>query len=522
MSQKIKAKKILELRAQGLAMQGIADTIHASKHSVCEVCRRADSHKITFDKIKDSSEDEVYVLLFPEKQASNNLFAPVDYDYVTKELRKTGVTMKLLHEEYKDKCSHDGLISVSYTKFCTDYKTWRGTKDFSDRILHKPGVKVEVDWSGPTMSYTDRISSEKVTVYLFVGALPYSQYAYVEACPNMEQESFMQCHVNMFEFFEGTPMRIVCDNLKTGVIQHPKEGDIVLNERYTNLAEHYGCAILPTGVRKPKHKPSVEGNVGDIATAIIARLRNYKFYSFQEVKEAVYQKLLDFNSGEFDKREGSRYEVFLNEEKPLLRPLPNVPYEPCTWLKNRTVQLNSHVAFEKNYYSCPHTYLHQHVDLKVTSSRIEIYHKGVRIQMHQRISSKFKNRYSTVPSDIPEDKRFMEWNETRLLKWASEVGSKTEEVIRRVFDESTVREQGILPALSIMKLSKSFGSDRLEDACELALTRVHSPRWKNLNSILNSNQDSLVRNQRDKKASEVQGFLRSDDYYKELEEAKRC
>jgi transposase len=522
MSQKIKAKKILELKTQGLAMQEIADTIHASKHSVCEVCRRADSHKITFDKIKDSSEDEVYVLLFPEKQASNNLFAPVDYDYVTKELRKTGVTMKLLHEEYKDKCSHDGLIPVGYTKFCTDYRAWRGTKDFSDRILHKPGVKVEVDWSGSTMEYTDRISSEKVPVYLFVGTLPYSQYAYVEACPNMNQESFLQCHVNMFEFFEGTPMRIVCDNLKTGVIQHPKEGDIVLNERYTNLAEHYGCAILPTGVKKPKHKASVEGNVGNIATAIIARLRNYKFYSFQEVKEAVYQKLLDFNSGEFDKREGSRYEVFQSEEKPLLRPLPEISYEPCTWLKDRTVQLNSHVAFEKNYYSCPHTYLHQHVDLKVTSSRVEIYHKGVRIQMHQRIPSKFKNRYSTVPSDMPEDKHFMEWNETRLLKWASEVGSKTEEVIRRIFDESTVREQGILPALSIMKLSKSFGSDRLEDACEFALTRVHSPRWKNLNSILNSNQDSIVRNERDKKASEVQGFLRSDDYYKKLEEAKKC
>ena len=78
----------------------------------------------------------------------------------------------------------------------------------------------------------------------------------------------------MFHYFGGTPVKVVCDNLKTGVTLHPKQGEIILNDAYLTLGEYYQVAIIPTGVKKPKHKPSVEGTVGNVATAIIARLRN--------------------------------------------------------------------------------------------------------------------------------------------------------------------------------------------------------------------------------------------------------
>jgi hypothetical protein len=138
--------------------------------------------------------------------------------------------------------------------------------------------------------------------------------------------------------------------------------------------------------------------------------------------------------------------------------------------------------------------------------------------MHDRISSQFKNRYSTKESDMPEQGRYLDWNEQRLCKWASDIGPFTEEVIKRLFDSSPIREQAILPAISILKLTKKYPSSRLEDACELALARIHSPRWKNLNSILVSNQDEIVRNNKDIKALSVEGFLRDDDFYAGLEE----
>lgn len=86
----------------------------------------------------------------------------------------------------------------------------------------------------------------------------------------------------MYEFFEGVTIRSICDNLKTGVIMHPKQGDIILNDNYEALGSHYMTAIMPTGVRKPKQKSSVEGTVGKVATAIIAKLRKKVFYSLLE------------------------------------------------------------------------------------------------------------------------------------------------------------------------------------------------------------------------------------------------
>ena len=83
----------------------------------------------------------------------------------------------------------------------------------------------------------------------------------------------------IFRFFGGVATRLVCDNLKTGVVSHPREGEVVLTADYEALGSHYQTAIMPAGIRKPKQKASVEGTVGKIATAIIARLRNETFYS---------------------------------------------------------------------------------------------------------------------------------------------------------------------------------------------------------------------------------------------------
>src|SRR5699024_5388166 len=107
----------------------------------------------------------------------------------------------------------------------------------------------------------------------------YSLYTYVEATFNQKSETWLQCHVNMYRFFGGSTVRLICDNLKTGVIHQPKEGDIVLNAQYEALGEHYLTAIMPAPVRKPKRKASVESNVGKIAMSVIAPLRNQSFFS---------------------------------------------------------------------------------------------------------------------------------------------------------------------------------------------------------------------------------------------------
>lgn len=272
MANKINVKLILELRKANMSRNEIAATRHISKNSVSEVIHLSDDLGITYDDVADIDADTVYRMFYPDKYATESLYTDPDYEYVHKELTRVGVNLKLLWKEYKDKCASANTVPMGYTKFCSGYSDFTIENKFTNHLEHKPGVITEVDWSGPTMSYVDTSTGEIVTVYLFVGTLPYSQYSYVEPTRDMKMDSFIRCHIHMYEFFGGVTTRLVCDNLKTGVVSHPKEGEIILTSDYEAMGEHYMTAIMPAGVRKPKQKASVEGTVGKIATAIIAKL----------------------------------------------------------------------------------------------------------------------------------------------------------------------------------------------------------------------------------------------------------
>ncbi|MEA4924057.1 MAG: IS21 family transposase [Syntrophomonadaceae bacterium] len=517
MARKIQVKQILELRAVGMSQRQIAFSRHMSKTSVGDVFRIAEQHGISYDDIRDKQSEEVYRLFYPDKCESMPVYGLPDYGYVHHELSRTGVTLKLLWKEYRDKCNNNGSIPVGYTKFCTGYTEYTTASKLTSHLLHKPGIVTEVDWSGSKMSIVDRNTSEVIPVYLFVATLPYSQYSYVEPCLNMKQETWLRCHVHMFEFWGGTTIRTVCDNLKVGVIEHPREGDIILNEAYEALGSHYFTAIMPAQVRKPKQKASVEGTVGKIATAIIARLRNEIFYSLDSLKIAVFKRLKDFNDEPFQKRSGSRTEVFRQEEKRHLRELPALPYEIAQWFYGRKANLDSHIAFQNNRYSCPYQYVGKEVDLKVTDTLVEIYYRQERINTHRRFPEYVTNQWSTHPEDMPDHLQRPEWDDERIRNWARSIGSYTSEVIERIFSNVNIKEQGYNSCLSVLRLSKTYSNERLETACELALTKFRSPRYRHLKAILDANQDQiyLESHKSVKSAEEVDtvGYVRGPSYY---------
>ena len=517
MANKIKAKLILELRATGMSRNSIANTRHMSKSSVSDVFHLADANNISFKDIKEKEEEEIYRMLYPDKFAVETLYKGPDYQYVHSELKKVGVTLKLLWKEYKDKSNSEGSIPMGYTKYCHGYGDHTTANSLTNHLLHKPGVITEVDWSGPTMEIIDT-TGEIIKVYLFVATLPFSQYSYVEPCLNMKEDTWLRCHVNMYEFWGGTTVRTVCDNLKVGVISHPKEGDIILNDNYEALGSHYSTAIMPTGVRKPKHKPSVEGTVGKVATAIIARLRNDVFRSMDEIKRAISKALKEFNDTDFQKRDGSRTEVFLGEEKQYLRELPALPYEIAKWYYDRSVNLDCHTIFNKNRYSCPYRYVGKSVDLKVSDSTLEAYYRHERIATHCKLPDYISNGWSTHDEDMPDHFQNPQWDDVRIKKWACSVGKYTGEVIDRIFKCVKIKEQGYNSSLSVLRLSKAYSEVRLETACELALTKVRVPRYHHLKSILAANQDVIyLENKNASKPSsettDCSGYIRGATYY---------
>ena len=496
MARKINVKLIMELRDAGLSRSTIASTRHISRHSVSEVFNIADEKGIRYDDVRSFEESEVYRLFYPEKFANETMYGDPDYEHVHQELKRVGVTLKLLHEEYVERCERNGEIPMGKTKFNEGYAEFTIANRLTNHLEHKPGERAEVDWSGPTMHYVDMSTGELITVYLFVGTLPYSQYSY----------------------FGGAPVRTVCDNLKTGVVSHPKEGEIILTDDYAALGSHYMTAIMPAGVRKPKQKPSVEGTIGKIATAIIARCRNDVYYSFAELKKGVADKLNKFNHEAFQKRDGSRYEV-LQEEKEFLRPLPDVPYEIAEWVYGRAVNLDFHVVYKKNRYSCPYQYAKKKVDLKVTDRFVEIYYKGERLTTHNRFPDYMKNKYSTHPEDMPPAFRnIVQWDDERIKNWASSVGKSTRQVIDRIFGSVSIKEQGYNPCLAVLRLSRTYTDARLESACELAISRgIKVPRYHHLKAILTANQDITYKEQLESGSTaddSSMGYLRGSDYYR--------
>ena len=512
MACKIKAKRILQLSAGGLSRRSIAKMKGFSEHGVIDTLDAAAEKNVTYEDVASLSDDEVYALLFPDRNNYEPAYEEPDWEYVHRELAKTGVTLRLLHKEHADKCADDGKISMGYDRFCKLYRQFTVKTNVTSRIGHKAGRTCEVDWSGPTMAVVSPVTGEVSKAYLFVGVLPFSRYAYVEATLDMKQDTWLLCHVHMFAFFGGSVPVIVPDNLKTGVVKHPKDGEVVLNSAYEEMATHYGAAIMPGRVRKPKDKPSAENTVWNTALAIIGPLRDEVFTSIDALQAAVAKRLEAYNSEPFQKRAGSRKGCFESEEKPLLRPLPAVPYEICTWVYDRKVQKNCHVAYKRNFYSVSHLHVGDTVDLRVTDKKLEIYMGGERLATHRLLPSYVTNEYSTIDSHMPKSHAYRDWDAERIRKWALRVGPACTGVIERIFQSVKFEEQGYNPCLAVLRLTHKYPPERVEKACGMALeSGVRTPKYAHIKPILETNQDKAQKD--DSEDGGERGYVRGAGYY---------
>lgn len=519
MAKKINAKLVLELLGKGMSGREISRTRHIAPQSVRKVRDAAEEKGVGWSDVERMDEREVYDLLFPQQAEAESACMQPDYDYVHKELQRDGVTLLILYAELRDQAAEKGLACKSYGTFCRGYREYVVAKNVTNHLEHKPGQVMEVDWNGTTMELFCEATGEVATAYLFVACLPYSQYSYVEATLDMKQNTWLMCHVRAWEFFGGVAVRTVCDNLKVGVIKHPRDGEIVLNEAYEALGRHYMTAIMPTGVRKPKQKPSVEGACGKVASAVVARLRNERFGTLDELNAAIREKLEEFNAAPFQKREGSRKLVFEEVESAFLEPLPSLPFEVCSWVYGRAVNLDFHVVFEKNRYSVPHALVGKKVDLKVTDSMVEAYHDGERVASHPRFPSFVQYRYSTDESHMPPEFVKPEWDDKRILRWAKEIGPNAHAVVMRIFDGVQVKEQAYNPALAVLNLTKAYSERDLEDACEYALAKTARPRCKFIKTVLASN--AAKRADRGDEGPRG-GYIRGEGYYNEEEGDAQC
>ena len=275
-------------------------------------------------------------------------------------------------------------------------------------------------------------------------------------------------------------------------------------------------SIIPARVRAPKDKPNAEGSVGVISTWITAALRNEQFFSLAELNQAIRRKLKEFVNRPFQKKAGTRYEIFRDEELPLLAKLPATPYELAEW-KQATVQFNYHISVDGMLYSVPYEFIKRKVDVRVTDTVIEIFYNHSRIASHRRLSGR-KGQYSTVTEHMPADHQaYLEWNGDRFRKWAERIGTNTCKVVNAILAAQRVEQQSYRSCMGLLKLADKYSDQRLEAACRKALSYTASPSYKSIKNILAAGQDNIDTESQAPNAASTQNkhaITRGADYYR--------
>jgi transposase len=503
-------KEILRLKGLGINNTQTAASVGCSRTTVIAVLQKADELGIAPSDGAKMTDVDLARRLFPSETGSPGYKMP-DYEYVHREMAKSGMNLQLLWFEYCDGCNKSNDIPYQLTQFKKYYRDFVVKNKATMHIDRRPGELLEVDWAGNTAAIIDTDTGEMIPAYVFVGALPYSGYSYAEAFLSMEQEPWITAHVNMYGFFGGVTRILVPDNLKTGVVKNTKD-ETVINRSYRDMAEHYNTAVIPARVYTPKDKASVEGTVGVISTWIIAAVRNQQFLSLHELNLAVKEKLHIFNHKPFQKKEGSRAIAF-EEERAFLQRLPEHSFELATW-KIATVQYNYHISVEKQNYSVPYEYIKQKVDVRLTRNVVEVFVGGNRICSHPRLYGR-PNQYETTEAHMPvEHQKYVQWNGDRFRSWAAKIGANTASVVDTLLTASRLEQQGYKACMAMLKLADKYSVVRLEAACAKALSYTPRPSYKSVSAILGSGQDKTeTARALPPKASE-HGFVRGADYYK--------
>jgi transposase len=457
-----KIREILRLKFTGLSPRKIAASVGTALSTIQECVRRASQASLSWPLPDELDDERIEALLYPQKPREDAVVLP-DFAHVQRELARPGMTRMLLWQEYK--AEHpDGL---QYTAFCIHYRKWlERTAEPVMRFEHRAGDKCFVDYAGQTAEVIDRTSGEIRQAQVFVAVLGCSNYTYVEASWSQALADWLGAHVRALAFFGGTPAALVPDNLKSGVDRaHRYDPD--LNRAYAEFAEHYGVAILPARVRKPRDKSKVETAVQIVERWILARLRDRQFFSLAELNAAIDQLLIELNERPFQKLDGSRRSRFIELDRPALKALPPRAYEYAQW-KLAKVHPDYHIEVDHAYYSVPHKHIGERVEVRVSARMLEIFAKRQLIASHIRLFK--RGARATIDAHRPANHRaIIDTTIERLMQRAEAIAPSVAQVLAEQFNRKRHPEEALRAAQGILRLAQDFSPARLAAACERAL-----------------------------------------------------
>jgi transposase len=461
-----KIRQILRSFTQGKSKVQISDQTGASRNTVKKYIRKFLSEKMTFDMLSSMSDAELEILFVsvepPDKGERYEQLQRMLPD-LEKRFKQKGVTIDMLWRLYRQTHA-DGF---GHTQFHTHFTVYIGRAKAVMHMEHKAGDKMYIDFAGEKLSITDNQTGEVQPVEVFIAILGCSQLTYVEAVSTQRRQDFIGACENAMQYFGGVPAAIVPDNLKSAVTKSNKY-EPTINEAFADFAEHYGTAVLPARVYRPRDKSLVEGMVKIVYRRIYAQLSTHTYFTLASLNEAIREALEQLNNAPFKGRNYSRRQQFEEVEKESLQPLPVYRYE----FKQQhivTVMKNGHVclAIDKHYYSVPYRYIGKKVKIQFTSALIEIYYKYEQIALHQRQGRKY--HYTTTDEHLASAHRYLsEWTPEKFIEKAMAIDEEVAEYINRVIEHKQHPEQAYKSCTGILSLARKVGNQRLTMACRRA------------------------------------------------------
>lgn len=506
-----KIKDILKLKyITELSYRQISRGINVPSSTVSDYCKRFEITPYDIDTFLAKDEDVIYEILFPEKKLphiSKDRPLP-NVEYIHKEIAKKGVTFELLWQEYKE------IHPTGYgcSQFKEYYYRYKKKLNPSMRQTYMPGEKLFIDYSGLTVPIVDSKTGEISKAQIFVAVLGASGYTFVHATPSQKKEDFILSHVLAYEFFDGAPKINVPDNLKSAIISNNRNG-IVINESYAELARHYNCTIEPARPRKPQDKGMVEQGVQAIQRWILAVLRDRTFFSVDELNDAMATLLDRYNNKVIKRLDKSRTELFEENDKPYLQALP-VNRFAYKEFKLATVNIDYHVELHKCFYSVPFKYLKEKVEIKYSTTLVEVYHKSKLIGTHPRLYR--PNDTSTLKEHMPLNHQYQyeKMNPQRLKNWAASVGGNAVIFVQQRLETTEYPTNAYRGIIAILSLEKMYGRIALNLALGYA-SSINTTSVKSIRSILDKKLYlQAVNNHTAKPTTPTHTNIRGSEYYK--------
>ena len=468
----------------GRTHRDVARSLRVSVGAVGATVHRAAVAGLDWPQVAALTEETLAARLYGERTGVAGPRPQPDCAYLHTERRKRGVTLALLHLEYRER-HPDGY---GYTQFCDVYRRWLARRALTMRQVHYAGEKLFVDYAGQHPRLLDAGTGTPVEVELFVSALGASSYTYAEATATQQLPDWIASHTRAFAFYGGVPAAVIPDQLKSAVTT-PCRYEPGVQRTYGELAEHYGTAIVPARPARPRDKAVVEVAVQIAERWILARLRHETFFTLAALNARIAELLEDLNTRPMRRYGASRRQLFERLDQPALRPLPAEPFVYAEW-KTAGVNIDYHVEVDHHYYSVPHGLVHERLDARLTATTVELFQRGQRVAAHVR--SHARGGYTTCPAHMPKaHQQHLEWTPSRLIHWAGTIGLQTAALVEAILAARPHPEQGYRSCLGILRLAKRYGPGRLEAACARA-GAVGARSYRHVDAILQKGLDRLA------------------------------